>query len=343
MLMGNYLDLKEKVWDTGLCTGCGGCVAVCPADALYFDNDSGEFNPLSTGYCKEVSDGVSCGACYAVCPRLDYNGTEAGERLRVLAAKAGFTVEKRQSGGAVSALLLNGLEQGLLDAVVTVEENPLTRRPSSVVITSSENLIHRAGSRYSWWVPLLAALKEAVVTRGYRNIAVVGLPCAVQAVERIRTGEHDLLQPYARAISVVIGLFCTESFSYEKLMEGKIRKELNVEPWQIRRMDIKGVLELELRDGKETISLEELDDSMLPGCRCCDDFTAERADISAGSVGSPADCTTLIVRTSIGDMFVRSAVDAGKLVVSEDTDLKPVEKMSAKKKKRLEGLLSKDD
>jgi ferredoxin len=63
--MGNYLDLKEKVWDTGLCTGCGGCVAVCPADALYFDNDSGEFNPLSTGYCKEVSDGVSCGACYA--------------------------------------------------------------------------------------------------------------------------------------------------------------------------------------------------------------------------------------------------------------------------------------
>ena len=33
----SYLDLKSKVWDTGLCSGCGACIAVCPADALYFE------------------------------------------------------------------------------------------------------------------------------------------------------------------------------------------------------------------------------------------------------------------------------------------------------------------
>lgn len=29
-----FKDLKSEVWDTELCSGCGGaCVAVCPADA----------------------------------------------------------------------------------------------------------------------------------------------------------------------------------------------------------------------------------------------------------------------------------------------------------------------
>ena len=37
MAAKSYLDLKSEVWDAGRCSGCGACVAVCPADALYFD------------------------------------------------------------------------------------------------------------------------------------------------------------------------------------------------------------------------------------------------------------------------------------------------------------------
>ncbi|MBP2030738.1 coenzyme F420 hydrogenase subunit beta [Methanohalophilus levihalophilus] len=333
--MGNYLDLKEKVWETGRCSGCGGCTAICPADALYFDNNETEVRPTTTGYCKEVSDGVPCGACYEVCPRLSGEETKEGEIFEILAAKAGFEVEKKQSGGAVSAILVNGIEEGLLDAVVTVEENPWTLKPSSVVLTSSEALIYRAGSRYSWWVPLLSALKEAVVTKGYRKIAIVGLPCVVEAVERIRTSEHELLKPYGKSISLVIGLFCTESFSYDKLMDTKIKKERNIEPWQIRRMDVKGALELVLQDGKEVIPIEELDDCILRGCHHCDDFAAERADISAGSIGSPENHTTLIIRNPVGERFVSSAKNSGKLLTSDDVERSIIEKMASRKKERL--------
>lgn len=68
MAAKSYLDLKSEVWDTGRCSGCGACVAVCPADALFFDEGEMVTSPRSNGYCKQATDGVSCGACYAVCP-----------------------------------------------------------------------------------------------------------------------------------------------------------------------------------------------------------------------------------------------------------------------------------
>ena len=33
MAQKSYLDLKSEVWDTGRCSGCGACVAACPAQA----------------------------------------------------------------------------------------------------------------------------------------------------------------------------------------------------------------------------------------------------------------------------------------------------------------------
>jgi len=49
--------------------------------------------------------------------------------------------------------------------MVTIAEDRFTLLPRSVVLTSRDALVHEAGSRYQWWVPLLASLKEAVVER----------------------------------------------------------------------------------------------------------------------------------------------------------------------------------
>ncbi|MDD2473587.1 MAG: coenzyme F420 hydrogenase/dehydrogenase beta subunit N-terminal domain-containing protein, partial [Methanoculleus sp.] len=212
MEMKTFKDLESEVWATNLCSGCGACVAVCPADALRFapeDNTA----PVNIGYCKAENDNVPCGACYAACPRTDLaaQGKMLGACQEVVAARSVFPVERKQSGGAVTAILVNALDEGLIDAVVTVTRDPWTMKPSSAVITSSDALIQHAGSRYAWWVPLLASLKEAVVTRKYRRIAVVGVPCVARATQMIRTSNHDLLKPYAKEIRLVIGLFCTET------------------------------------------------------------------------------------------------------------------------------------
>jgi coenzyme F420 hydrogenase subunit beta len=332
-----YRDLKKEVWDAGRCAGCGACIAVCPADAFTFH--PGEPHPRHTEYCKEATDGVPCGACYEVCPRAVPPNPDqplVGEFIRLLSAKAGFEVPGRQSGGAVTAILLQALEGGFVDAVVTVTEDPWTHRPSSTVITSSEILVTQAGSRYNWWVPLMAALKEAVVRRKFHHIALVGVPCVVQAARRIRESDNTLLRPFRNSIRLVIGLFCTESFDYGALVEGKLRGERHIEPWQIRRFDVRGNLDLTLSDGTVlTVPLAELQESVRPGCAVCTDFTALDADISAGAVGSEGGYTTLITRTPVGEGFLQAALQSGRLVTGPVVDRKAIERLAAKKKKRM--------
>ncbi|MFA6332652.1 MAG: Coenzyme F420 hydrogenase/dehydrogenase, beta subunit C-terminal domain [Methanoregula sp.] len=339
MAQKNYLDLKSEVWDTGICSGCGACVAVCPADAISFKEGEMVTSPVSNGYCKQATDSVECGACYAVCPRTTGQPQEElGEYLEISAAKAAIDVPHRQSGGAVSAILASALDEGLIDAVVTVTEDPWTLRPSSVVITESGVLIGQAGSRYSWWVPLLAALKTAVVERKCRKIAVVGVPCVVQALARIRASDNDLLKPYARAIRLVIGLFCTETFDYSALVQGKLRAQYRIEPNEIRKLDVKGKLEILKQDGSTTIvPLAELESCIRKGCHYCTDLTAVYADISAGAIGSPAGSTTLIVRTPAGKGFVDSAVRNHSLTLSEGIDEAAIRRLASAKIKRNSG------
>eukprot|EP00825_Cyclidium_porcatum_P011212 TRINITY_DN15731_c0_g1_i1.p2 TRINITY_DN15731_c0_g1~~TRINITY_DN15731_c0_g1_i1.p2 ORF type:complete len:341 (+),score=-35.23 TRINITY_DN15731_c0_g1_i1:201-1223(+) len=336
MAAKSYLDLKSEVWDTGRCSGCGACVAVCPADALFFDEGEMVTSPRSNGYCKQATDGVSCGACYAVCPRIgDQPDETLGTYLELVSAKASFDVPRKQSGGAVTAILANALDEGLIDAVVTVTEDHWTLRPSSVVITKSDVLVQQAGSRYSWWVPLLAALKYAIVVKKYRKIAVVGVPCAVQAVDRIRKSDNDLLMPYAKAIRLLVGLFCTETFDYTALVQGKLKTHYKLEPHGIRKLDVKGKLEILKQDGTTTIvPLAELETCIRKGCHYCTDLTAVQSDLSAGAIGSAPGSTTLLVRTRTGKGFVESAVQNKKLVLAGEADTKAIEKLASAKIKK---------
>ena len=330
MAAKSYLDLKSEVWDTGKCSGCGACAAVCPADSLFFEEGEMVSSPASTGYCKQATDNVNCGACYAVCPRIGNQPAETiGSYLELLTAKSSFNVPRKQSGGAVTAILANALDEGLIDAIVTVAEDRWTLKPSSVIITKTDVLVQQAGSRYSWWVPLLAALKYAVVRHKYKRIAVIGVPCAVQAVARMRESDNDLVKPYGKAIRLVIGLFCTETFDYNALILGKLKNHYNLEPHEIKKLNVKGKLEVLKQDGSTTIvPLAELETCIRNGCHFCTDLTAELSDISAGAIGSPPGSTTLIVRTPTGKGFVDSAVQNRKLDVSAGVDTAAIEKLT---------------
>ncbi|HSA37976.1 MAG TPA: Coenzyme F420 hydrogenase/dehydrogenase, beta subunit C-terminal domain [Methanoregula sp.] len=336
MAAKNYLDLKSEVWDTGICSGCGACIAVCPADALSFKEGEMVTAPASNGYCKQATDNVPCGACYASCPRtVDQPRLELGNYQEIVSAKAMFDIPRRQSGGAVTAILTHALDEGLIDAVVTVMEDHWTLKPSSVVITKSEMLVQQAGSRYSWWVPLLMALKTAVIEKKCHKIAVVGVPCAVMALARIRSSENDLLRPYAKSLRLVIGLFCTETFEYHALIEGKLRCNYNLEPHEIRKLDVKGKLEILKQDGSTTaVPLAELETCIRKGCHFCTDLTSVYADISAGAIGSPAGSTTLIIRTPTGKGFVNSAVRGGKLTLGTGVDEALIKKLASAKIKK---------
>ena len=258
-----------------------------------------------------------------------------GKYRDLVTARAVFEIPHKQSGGAVTAILANALDEGLIDAVVTITEDRWTLQPSSVIITKSDVLIQQAGSRYSWWVPLLAALKHAVVERKFRRIAVVGVPCAIQAIAHIRSSDNDLLKPYAKAIRLALGLFCTETFDYTALIQGKLKTQYQIEPHDIRKLDVKGKLEVRKQDGSTVIvPLAELETCIRKGCHYCTDLTAVLSDISAGAIGSPAGTTTLVIRTDAGKGFVDSAVRNNKLTLGTGADLAAIEKLAMAKIKK---------
>lgn len=330
----SYVDLEKEVWKESICSGCGACVAVCPADAIFFQSDSKA--PVNCGYCKVENDSVPCGACSDVCPRKtgNYKGG-LGEFSEIISARAAIEVKKSQSGGAVTAILANALDEGVIDAVVTITEDPWTLKPESAIITRKDILITKAGSRYSWHVPILESLKEAVINRKIRKIAVVGLPCAISAVRLMKESENDLLRPFGDSIRLMIGLFCTESFDYN-LFVHKIRGGFDLETWEIKRIDIKGHLEMmDLHGGVYKLEMDELEGCIRRGCRVCTDFTAVDSDISAGSVGTPDGVTTLIVRNDTGGVFIERAVTNGSLIIREtEVNMGIIKKLAEKKSKR---------
>lgn len=336
MANSSYEDLLREVWETGRCSGCGACVAVCPADAIVFCSEQNTC-PENRHYCKELTDQVPCGACYDSCPRVgDFQGRGLlGEYQSIVSARAGIEVPHRQSGGAVTAILADALDSGLIDSVVTVTEDRFTLRPRSVLITSSGELIRHAGSRYAWWVPLLASLKKAVIQKKCRKIAVIGLPCATEAIAVMKASDNDLIRPFADSIRVVFGLFCTESFDYDHLVNTILDRRYGIRTHQVEKLDVKGGLVVTRAGGETlTVPLKELDEAVRPGCRICTDLTARSADISAGAVGSGDGYTTLIIRSETGEAFVRSAVASGALLVEGEIDQSAIESLAAKKAAR---------
>ncbi len=333
MATKNYLDLKNEVWDRDLCAGCGACVAVCPADAICFDESGGAIRPRNIGYCKQLNDEVDCGACYDACPRvMPVTSVVLGDYIEIVSARTTLDVPRKQTGGAVTAILVTALREKLIDAVVTVAEDRWTLKPVSVVITDTGELVHHAGSRYNWWVPLVAALKTAVIDKKYQKIAVIGVPCVVGAIRRIRESENDLLKPFGRRIRLVVGLFCTETFDYHLLMEEILGKGHHIEPWDIDHLDVKGRLEVTMRNGSSsTFPLPELEKAIRPGCHQCTDFTALASDISAGSVGSEKGYSTLIVRNDVGRMFLHDAISRKNLELGSPVNTGAIEKLGGMK------------
>jgi coenzyme F420 hydrogenase subunit beta len=132
---------------------------------------------------------------------------------------------------------------------------------------------------------------------------------------------------------------CTESFTYEGLMQRHIQGVLGINPMDVRKLNIKGKVLVTTKSGEvKAIPLAEAKQYTRKGCLPCVDFSSELADISAGGLGL-TDWTFSVIRSAKGEEIFDSAVKAGALRVraAEEekfaTDL--LVKLSKKKKRKL--------
>lgn len=299
----NFEQLESAVVKRNFCLGCGACVAGCPVGCLAFD---GSF-PKLVGKC------ISCGICYNGClqtfgfPNVVKLLGADGEVMEIGPYQAIYAAEtpekdlkkRAQDGGAVSALLKTLLEYEWVDGAIVTGIGAEPMRPEARVITSPEEVAEYAGSKYARG-PLFPAVMEAVRHYGRSNLALVGLPCQVATLRRIQRS-NPVNRHLSEAVKLTIGLFCDEAFEYRffrEVVEGQVRIPLA----EVERVVISEnkITVYRKRKPPRDIPLFAATRYIDNACKTCPDFSAELADLSVGSAGSPPGLSTVVVRTQLG-------------------------------------------
>lgn len=339
--------LEAEVWAMKNCSGCGMCVAACSKQVLHWNGGDHPVltRPVKTvGYTKGPLDSCSfCEKfCEETCPRLE---RWAPMEARItFSARARGPVKSGSPNDVIRSILTAGRSAGLLDGVIMLDVDPWDLTPIATIANTVEEIVEAVGPQYLW-APVFDALNEAVFERGMSNLAVVSTPCSAQAVRRLKESTNTRLRPYQDAIRLTVSVFCTGIYHPEVIEEILVRR-MDVARDQVKRMEIspdREWMRAVLWDGSiRTIPRQQAETFTRSGCSACDDYLGESADLALGSLGAPENNATLIVRSRIGDIFVRNAVQLNLLEVDHRVDLAALEAAAAEKDRRARARAFKD-
>jgi len=240
------------------------------------------------------------------------NDENLGDYCQILSAKSSIS---GQDGGVATSLLLSGVQKGLFEVVIVVQRTE-GYHAKAVATSNIFEIIQARGTKYLR-VPILGLLND-LVAKGKRKIAIVGSPCQVQAARKI---QQKMLTAYPDLQLAIVGLFCFEAFDHEKLKDA-LQKQIGRDLDKVEKTQIHKGKFIVTFEGKESyIKVHDLYAAQENGCSLCKDLTNKFADISVGSVGSPAGYSTVIVRSEIGQKLL-DGVDLVKGEVNKDEIIK---------------------
>lgn len=191
------------------------------------------------------------------------------------------------------------LETGAVDAILTMTEDPEDRwKPLPIIIDKASDMAKCRGMRMGY-APLLSLLEPAIA-KGYKKMAVIGIPCQVYALRALEK-ELGLEKLY------VIGTPCSDNTTTENFHH--FLSLISSEPEEINYLEFRADYHVEVRfkNGKrKEIPFLQLPLSTLPNdffpltCRTCVDYTNVLSDITVGYMGGQGE-QWLIVRNHRGE------------------------------------------
>ncbi|MCX6516557.1 MAG: Coenzyme F420 hydrogenase/dehydrogenase, beta subunit C-terminal domain [Actinobacteria bacterium] len=320
-----WKELYEEVIETGLCTGCAGCVVTCPHDVIGYEHEEGKYIPFhieeELGLDNCIHGEKGCTTCTRACPRFRkweesadmhlFGRTREPDEMsgiwrQLLLTRAVDTEEhtKGQDGGFVSAMLIWLLKNDYIDgALVSGVEEDDKWKAKPAVVTNREEVLATAGSRYTYCANPLA-LPEAK-EKGLSRLALVGMGCQTSSPPVMWDRKAGKV---SKPFLFNIGLLCSKTFDdaiFPELFEAKygLKKE------DMLKMNIKGAFQIWMKDGSfHEIDLKECHGWTRTGCKNCPDFAAEHSDIATGGIGKDNDWTLTIVRTALGEEVINRMI-----------------------------------
>ena len=327
-----WKELYEEVINTGLCTGCAGCVIACPHEVIGYKHEEGNYKPfhieeeLGLDNCGHGEKG--CTSCTRACPRFRTWEPDAdmhlfgktrddsamyGQYKQLLLVRAADdnVHEKGQDGGFVSAMLIWLMKHDYIDAALTsfMEGDGTSWKALPGIARNPEDVLKAAGSRYTYSANTLA-LKQAQ-EEGLSRLALVGMSCQSSVLPIMwkrkvgKTGKPFLFN---------IGLLCSKTFD-DAIFEELFLAKYGLKKEEMIKMNIKGAFQIWMKDGSfHEIDLKECHQWTREGCKTCPDFAAEHADISTGGIGEDNAWTLCIVRTALGEEVMNRMIADGSVI-----------------------------
>ncbi len=336
------IHLKHHIIDGGLCTRCGTCVGICPAEKLHFTDLLDQCLPA-------IDDSISCGDCDGICldacpgAKVDFavlNRSVMGcipENMLLGSARSWHVSwaddpairDAGASGGAITAMARHLLEANIVQGIACLIDHPdEPLRPRPVIAQDLETLRQSQQSKYSL-APLNTILREIAQFDG--QVAIVALPDQVHSLRKL----EELGHPVMNKIAVILGSYCGAVQHFTAitafLRKHGLRDLDAVTKVEYRAGNWPGKLRVTMRDGR-TLELDKfyanymtlfysVERSML-----CVDLSNELADISFGDAWAPRyeerqeGFSLLAVRTERGEAIFRACSEAG-VIHNEETDL----------------------
>lgn len=350
---------------SGLCIGCGTCMAQSSGSAAMRLDRYGQLKPAAA----HRPDGFA-----ELCPFSPHARSEdqiAEARFgsarfydprigRFEAAYVGHVSEgsfraEGSSGGMASWTAAELLKRNLVDAVAHVVpcSGPGERLFRYQVSRTADDLRKGAKSRY-YPVELSGVIAE--MKRHPGRYAVVGIPCFIKAIHLLCLNDPVLEE----RLAFTLGLFCghmkstrfVESFAWQMDTEMNAVAGVDYRLKDSARPANWYTAHLRLRDGstrsKDWWHLVDGDWGagffQNSACNFCDDVVAETADISFGDAwvepysSDGRGTNVVVVRSALLQTLVAEAIDAGRLDLSAVDSAFVVETQAAGFRQRREGL-----
>lgn len=349
----------SKVVSSDACSGCGLCTIVDPGLDMALDGD-GFMRPQrsSIGQTPTNASHVFKRSCPGIIVRS--NDVPGLERHETMGSFVGVwkghatdpeTRHRGSSAGVLTALTTWLLSSGKATRVAGAGAGRDPRRTVPVSITTKEEALASAGSRYA----PTATLSNPDIQRP--GTAVVGKPCEISALRSyVDNNGTEGMQPPA---PIMLSFFCAgtpSSHATQKLIESLgIAKGTPPDSLWYRGRGWPGRFTVKLRDMTRSMSYDESWGKVLgPAtqwrCKVCPDGVGESADIAVADFWQSDDSgypvfneaegsSAVIARTIRGRDLLMEAVSEG-IIELDPIDIDSLAEVQPLQVQRRTGLLA---